>query len=52
MFSVCIDWIMGYTVSSSSLGASFDDERFADLEFADDAVVFTETMEVLVGSIC
>ena len=42
---------MGRTVSSSSPGESFGDERFTDLDFADDAVIFAETMEVLVASL-
>ena len=29
--------------------ASFGDERFTDPDFSDDAVLFAETMEVLVG---
>ena len=51
LFSVCMDWIMGRTASSSSLGASFGDERFTDLDFADDAVILAETMEILVASL-
>ena len=42
---------MGHTVSSSSLGASFGGEKFTDLDFADGAVIFAETMEVLVASL-
>ena len=41
---------MGRTVSSSSSGAAFRDERFTDFYF-DDAVIFVETMEVLVASL-
>ena len=37
LFSVCMDWVMGGTVSSSAPGALFGDERFLDLDFADDA---------------
>ena len=51
LFSVCMDWITGRTVSSSSPGASIGDERFTDLDFADDTVIFAETMEVLVASL-
>ena len=42
-----MDWIMGHTVSSSSLKASIGDERFTDLDLADEAVIFVKTMEVL-----
>ena len=42
---------MGRTVSSSSLGASFGNERFTDLDFADDGVILAETVEILVASL-
>ena len=42
---------MGHTVSSSSPGASFGGEKFTDLDFADGAVIFAETMEILVASL-
>ena len=48
-FSVYIDWIMGRTASSSSPRVSFGNERFTDLDFADDAVIFAKTVEVLVA---
>ena len=42
---------MGHTVSSSCPGTSFGDERTTDLDFTDYAVIFAETMEVLVVSL-
>ena len=51
LFSVCMDWILERTDGTGSLGASFGDERFTDLDFADDAVIFAETLESLVSSL-
>ncbi|KAG2471463.1 RABP1 protein, partial [Polypterus senegalus] len=36
-------------MGSSSCGASVGEERFTDLDFGDDAVIFTESMEALTG---
>ena len=41
MFSLCMDWLMGCR-------ASFGEERFTDLDFADDAAIFAENMQSLV----
>ena len=49
LFSACMDWIMGSTVGHGFSGASLGDERFTDLDFADDAVIFAETMQELTG---
>ena len=49
LFSACMDWIMGSTVRHGFSGASLGDERFTDLDFADDAVIFAETMQELTG---
>jgi hypothetical protein len=46
-----MDWILERTDDSGSLGASFGDERFTDLDFADDAVIFAETLESSVLSL-
>ena len=40
---------MGRTASSSSPSVFFGNERFTDLDFADDAVIFAKTVEVLVA---
>ena len=42
---------MGRAVESASAGAFIGDERFTDLDFADDAVIFAESFEVLVRSL-
>ena len=51
LFSVCMDWIMVHTVSSSSSRASFGDERFTNIDFAYNAVIFAVTMYVLLASL-
>ena len=40
---------MGSMVRRGFSGASLSDERFTDLDFADDAVIFAETMQELTG---
>ena len=47
LFSTCMDWIMDRVVGGSGCGASFGDVRITDLDFADDAVIFAETLDVL-----
>ena len=34
-----------------SCGASFGNVKISDLDFADDAVIFAETLDVLVGAL-
>ena len=48
LFNVCMDWVLGQTVKQGFRGASFGKEVFTDLDFADDAVIFAETLESLV----
>ncbi|KAG2470098.1 TCF25 factor, partial [Polypterus senegalus] len=43
----CLDWVLGRVMESSSCGASVGEERFTDLDFANDTVIFTELMEAL-----
>ena len=47
LFSACMDWIMGNVMRRSSCGASFGDVHITDLDFADDAVIFAETIEAI-----
>ena len=42
---------MGRMVEDSGCGVSFGDVRVTDLDFADDAVTFAETLELLVGAL-
>ncbi|KAG2466775.1 GA45G protein, partial [Polypterus senegalus] len=43
--------VLGRVVRSSSSGASVGEENFTDFDFADDAVIFTESMEALIGTL-
>ena len=47
LFSACMDWIMERVVGASGCGVSFGEARVTDLDFADDAVIFAETLDVL-----
>ena len=47
LFSACMDWIMERVVGGTECGVSFVDDRFTDLDFADDAVIFAETAGAL-----
>ena len=48
-FSACMDWVMGRVVGRTGCGASFGLGRITDLVFADDAVIFAEFMDMIVG---
>ena len=47
LFSTCVDWIP----ERSSCGVSFGNVKISDLDFADDAVIFAETLEILLGAL-
>ncbi|KAG2465256.1 SC6A3 protein, partial [Polypterus senegalus] len=47
----CMDWVLGKVVGSNGCGASVGEERFMDLDFVDDAVIFAESMEALIRAI-
>ena len=47
LFSACMDWIMGQVTEKTSCGASFGEVQVTDLDFADDAVIFAETVDAL-----
>ena len=51
LFSACMDWIMGMMLERSSCGASFGNVNISDLDFADDAVIFVETLDLLMGAL-
>ena len=51
LFSTCMDWIMDRVVDRSGCGVSFGDVRITDLDFADDAVIFAETLDVLTAAL-
>ena len=48
LFSTCMDWIMDRAIGGSGCGVSFGEVRITDLDFADDAVIFAETLDVLI----
>ena len=51
LFSTCMDWILGRMSERSSCGASFGNVKISDLDFADDAVVLEETLDILLGAL-
>ena len=51
LFSTCVDWIMGRMSERSSCHASFGNAKISDLDFADDAVIFAETPDILLGTL-
>ena len=50
-FSACMDWIQGRMLERSSCGTSFGNVKISDLDSADDAVIFAETRDVLLGAL-
>ena len=50
LFSACSDWILGRMSERSSCGASFWNVKISDLDFTDDAVIFPETLDILLGA--
>ena len=51
LFSTCMDWILGRMSERSSCGASFGNVTISDLDFTDDAVIFVETLDILLGAL-
>ncbi|KAG2460195.1 F107B protein, partial [Polypterus senegalus] len=49
LFNACMDWVMAKVVVSSGFGASVGEERFTHLDFADNAVIFVESIEALIA---
>ena len=48
LFNPCMDWVLGRVVEQSHCGPSVGNTEITDLVFADDAAIFTESLEVLV----
>ncbi|KAG0728144.1 Retrovirus-related Pol polyprotein from type-1 retrotransposable element R2 [Chionoecetes opilio] len=48
IFNACMDWVLDKVVDQSDCGASVGNTKITDLVFADDAVIFAESLEVLV----
>ena len=51
LFSTCMDWILVRMSERSSCGASFGNVKISDLDFADDAVIIAETLDILLGAL-
>ena len=51
LFSTCTDWILGWTSERSRCSASFGNVKISDLDFADDPVIFAETLDILLGAL-
>ena len=49
LFSTCMDWILGRMSVRSTCGASFGNAKISDLDFADDAVIFAQTLDIRCG---
>ena len=46
-----MDWILGRMSERSSCRASFGNVKISDFDFADDAVIFAETLDILLGAL-
>ena len=51
LFSACMDCILRRMSERSSCGASFWNVKISDLDFADDAVIFAETLDNHLGAL-
>ena len=51
LFSACMNWILGRMLEILSCGVSFGRVKISDLNFADDAVIFAETLNILLGAL-
>jgi len=51
LFCICMDWILWRMSERSSCGASFGNIKISDLDFSDDAVIFEETLDILMGAL-
>ena len=49
LLSTYLDWIKRRMLERSSCSASFGKIKISDLDFADDAVIFVETLDILLG---
>ena len=50
-FSACMDKILGMRLERSSCGASVGNIKISDIDFTDDAVIFAETLDIILGSL-
>ena len=50
LFCTWIDWILGRMLERSSCGASFGNAKISGLDFADDAIILAENLDILLGA--
>jgi len=51
LFSACMNWILGRMPERLSCVASFGNVKISELDFANDAVIFAETLEILLAAL-
>ena len=51
LLSTCMDWSLGRISERSSCSASFGNVKISDLDFANVAVIFAETLEIRLGAL-
>ena len=51
LFSACMNWILGRMSERSSCGASFGNVKISDLDIAEYAAIFAETLDILMGAL-
>ena len=51
LFSACMNWILRRMSERSSCSALLGSVKISDLDFADDAVIFAETLDILLGAL-
>ena len=51
LFSACMDWILGRMSERSRYGASFGNVKISDLDFTGDAVIFAESLDIILGAL-
>lgn len=47
LFNVCMHWVLCRAVDQSNCGASISNTKIIDLDFANNAVIIAESLEVL-----
>ena len=51
LFSNCMDWILGRMLERSSCSASFGNVKIFNLHFTGNAVIFAETLDIILGAL-
>ena len=51
LFSTCMDWILGRMSERSSCAALFRNVKISDLDFADDSVIFSAMLDILMWAL-